>query len=97
MTITITEKEFNAIAAVRDQVRTDYEAASDENYLATMGVELDLVSTVLDKWLKARERAEKLKIIKAVILQKKRAAGEPFGNVDRLARRILRESECATE
>ena len=93
MTITITEKEFKAIAAIQDQVMTDYEAASDENYLATMGVELDLVSSVLTKWLKARKRAETLKVIKAVIRQEKREAGEPIGNIDKLARRILKESE----
>lgn len=97
MTITITEKEFLAINAVYNQVALDYEAASDEVYLKTMGEELRLVSCVLNKWNLAKKKAENLKIIKAVIKQKKRTAGEKIDDIDKLARLILRESESMSK
>lgn len=37
MNISVTESEYWAISAVLDQVVTDYEAATDENYLYSMG------------------------------------------------------------
>ena len=56
MTITITEKEFDAIRAVLDQVETDYEAASDPDYLKTMGESIDHVNNVLISQKKGGEK-----------------------------------------
>lgn len=65
MTISITEKEYIAITQVLDQVTTDYEAASDEDYLTSMLETIRLVDNVLKKYRKSQMKARILRQVRA--------------------------------
>ena len=90
MTITITEKEYDAICEVLDQVETDYEAASDEEYLESMGKTINLVHNVITKYKKARHKAADFQIARAYIVQHNRNRGLRPRDIDRLTRQLLR-------
>ena len=62
MTVTITDKEFDAICEVLDQVETDYEAASNEEYLEKMSETINLVKNVIKKYKKARQKADEFQM-----------------------------------
>lgn len=70
MTITITEKEYLAISQILDQVNTDYEAASDEQYLNTMAANINLVNKVLSKYREAKKRADDFRLARECIRAK---------------------------
>lgn len=91
MTITITEKEYEAICQVLDQVRTDYEAASDEEYLKTMGENMDLVNNVIDKYRKARYKANTFQQIRAEVSRHNRGRCVLAKDIDKMARKIMKQ------
>lgn len=91
MTITVTEKEYEAICQVLDQVRTDYEAASDEKYLKTMGENMDLVNNVIDKYRKARYKANTFQQIRAEVSRHNRGRCVLAKDIDKMARKIMKQ------
>lgn len=91
MTITITEKEYIAITQVLDQVNTDYEAASDENYLKTMGESINLVNNVIDKYRKARYKANTFQQIRAEVSRHNRNRCVLAKDIDKMARKIMKQ------
>ena len=91
MTITITEKEYEAISQVLDQVCTDYEAASDEEYLTTMGENIKLVNNVIDKYRKARYRANTFQQIRAEVSRHNRNLCVPAKDIDAMARKLMKK------
>ena len=91
MTITITEKEFDAIRAVLDQVETDYEAASDPDYLKTMGESIDHVNNVLQKYKAARQKANEFQQARAYIAERNRNRGLLARDIDRLTRQVIKK------
>ncbi len=91
MTITITEKEFKAIDEVLDQVLTDYEAASDEEYLQSMGKTIDLVRNVLTKYKKAREKANYFQSVRAEVSRHNRNRGLRPRDIDTLTRQVIKK------
>lgn len=91
MTITITEKEFDAINDVLDQVCTDYEAASNEEYLDSMGKTIDHVREVLAKYKRARAKAIEFQQVRAYVAERNRNKGMRSRDIDKLARKLLRE------
>ena len=91
MTITITEKEFEALNEVIDQVCTDYEAASNEEYLESMGKSIDLVRNVLMKYKSARQKAREYQQVRAYVAEKNRNRNLRARDIDKLARKVLRK------
>ena len=91
MTITITEKEYDAINEVLDQVRTDYEAASNEEYLQSMGETMSHVRNVLEKYKKARKKAVDFQMARAYVAERNRNKGMRPRDIDRLTRQLLRK------
>ena len=91
MTITITSKEFDAINEVLDQVRTDYEAASNEEYLESMGETMSLVRNVLEKYRKARQKAAEFQMARAYVAERNRNKGLRPRDIDKLTRQLLRK------
>ncbi len=89
MTITITEKEIEAISAVLDQVCTDYEAASNEEYLESMGKMIDLVHGVLNKYKKARQKAADFQQARAYVAEHNRNLRAR--DIDKLTRQLLKK------
>lgn len=91
MTITITEKEFDAIRAVLDQVETDYEASSDPDYLKTMGEFIDHVKNVLRKYKAARVKAREFQRLRAIVAEKTRGRCVLARDIDKLTRQWIKE------
>lgn len=91
MTITITEKEYDAICAVLDQVTTDYEAASDEIYLKTMGDNIGLVNNVIKKYQRARYKAKEFQSIRAFVAEKNRGRCVLARDIDKMARNLIKK------
>ena len=90
MTITITEKEYFAISQVLDQVNTDYEAASDEQYLNTMAANINLVNKVLSKYREAKRRADDFCLARACVREKSNGRLSEK-DIDKAARILVRE------
>ena len=91
MTITVTEKEYDAICEVLNQVETDYEAASNEEYIQSMGVTIGLVHNVLTKYKKARQKAADFQMARAYVAERNRNKGLRPRDIDRLTRQVLRK------
>lgn len=91
MTITITAKEYDAICEVLDQVETDYEASSDEEYIESMGKTIDLVRNVITKYKKARQKAADFQMARAYVAERNRNKGLRPRDIDRLTRQVLRK------
>lgn len=91
MTITITEKEYNAICQALDQVTTDYEAASDEIYLKTMGDNIDLIKNVIKKYKRARYKANEFQSILAVVAAKNRGRCVLARDIDKITRNLIKK------
>lgn len=91
MTITITEKEYDAIDEVLDQVCTDYEAASNEEYLKSMGEQIDLVRNVLLKYKKALQKAVEFKQVRAYVSEQNRNKCLHPRDIDRLTRKLIKK------
>lgn len=91
MTITVTEKEYNAIYEVLNQVETDYEAASDKKYLESMSETIDLVNNVLDKYKKARFKAAEFKQVRAYVAERNRNRCLRPRDIDKMARQLLKK------
>ncbi len=90
MTITITEKEYLAISQILDQVNTDYEAASDEQYLNTMAANINLVNKVLSKYREAKRRADDFRLARECV-RKKSNGRLSEKDIDKAARILVRE------
>ena len=88
MTITINEKEYEAITQVLDQVCTDYEAASDEAYLIDMGENIKRVNDVIEKYRKARSEANQFQYYRAIVSKKNRNLRPR--DIDTLTRRWIK-------
>lgn len=93
MTITITEKEYNAISQVLDQVCTDYEAASDEDYLRSMGESIKLVNNVIAKYRKARQKATEFQYIRAEVSRHYRNHGLRPRDIDKITRQVIKKAK----
>lgn len=90
MTITITEKEYFAISQVLDQVNTDYEAASDEQYLNSMAVNINLVNKVLSKYREAKKRADDFRYARKYVREKSNGRLSEK-DIDKTARALVRK------
>lgn len=89
MTVTITEKEYRAICQMLDQVNTDYEAASDEDYLKTMGENIKLVNNVIKKYKEARQKANEFQSYRAEVSRHNRNMRPR--DIDKLTRKIIKK------
>lgn len=91
MTITITEKEYEAITQVLGQVCADYEAASNEECLEVMGENIKLVNNVIEKYRKARYKANTLQQIRAEVSRHNRNRCVLAKDIDKMARKKMKK------
>lgn len=96
MTITITEKEYFAISQILDQACTDYEAASDEQYLNTMAANINLVNKVISKYREAKKRASDFRLARACVREKSngRLSEKDIDKAARILVRKIREDDA---
>lgn len=93
MKVNITDEEFDAINEVLEQVCTDYEAATNEEYLQSMDKTIDLVRNVLTKYKKERQKSDDFKMARAYIAERNRNNGLRPRDIDRLTRQLLKKIE----
>ncbi len=90
MRITITEKEYEAIKEVLSQVSTDYQGASDDNYLESTDTSISLVYNVIKKYRKARQEANLYSTVRAEVSRKNRCYGLVYYEIDRITRQVIK-------
>ena len=89
MLINITEKEFYAIIEILDQVMTDYEAASDTDYLKKTEEAMKLIDNIIRKYKSARQKNEEFKQIRSYVAARNR--GLRSRDVDKLTRILIKK------
>lgn len=90
MTITITANEYDAIESVMEQVRSDYEAATDQDYINYMRHRLVLVQDVLNKYRTAKRKALEFQQVRAYVASRNRTKGLTAREIDKLARKLYK-------
>lgn len=91
MQISITQKEFNAISFGLDQIRDALESASDEEYIDSAKDAINCLYDVLDKYKKARVKANELNQCRSYIRSKNRWM--PQTELDKMARVLLKKTK----
>lgn len=91
MTITINEKEYEAICEVVDQVSTDYEAATDENYLSSMNETISHVNNVIRKYRYAKMKAREFQEIRAYVVERNGNKKLRPRDIDKLTRELVKK------
>ena len=76
---------------VLDQVETDYEGASDEEYLKTMGEDISLVKKVIEKYRRARMKANYFQSVRAEVSRYNRNRGLRPRDIDKLTRKLIKK------
>lgn len=89
MNISITKKEFDAINDVLDQVETDYEAASDPDYLKTMGESIGHVNNVLRKYKKACQKVAEFEQARFYVAERNPHLRPR--DIDKMTRKLLKK------
>ena len=91
MTITISEKEYNAVAFALTQVETEVEAASDEQFIAEAGECCAALYNIMNKYKKARAKAIEFQYVRAEVARRNRKAGLRPRDIDKLTRQVIKK------
>lgn len=91
MTITVTEKEYDALHTVLEDTRSNYEAASDESYLKSREEAMNLIENLIEKYRKARYKAEEFKQVRAYVAERNRNRCFRPRDIDKMARQLLKK------
>lgn len=90
MTITITEKEYEAILFAVDQVGTAVEAAGDE-YADSASKISDSLWSIIYKYRKAREKANEFQRVRMFVAEKNRNRGLRPRDIDAFTRKVIKK------
>lgn len=93
MKITITEKEYDAISFAIGQVEVAVEAATDEEYLAEAEVHLKALYAVMEKYKKARQKANEFQYVRAEVARRNRNSGLRPRDIDKLTRQVIKRMQ----
>ena len=91
MKISMTQKEYGAILSVLDHIITDYESASDENFIEQAEEDIALLNDIIEKYNKAVYKAAVLKEVRKFVAEKN--TGISQRDIDKKARKLLRKIE----
>lgn len=91
MTITISEKEYDAISFAVNQIETEIEGASDEGYLEDACRHQSALYRIMDKYKKARRKAMEFQMARAVVAEKNRGRCLRSRDIDAMTRKVLRK------
>ena len=91
MTITITEKEYDAIAFALDQIGTEVEAATDEAFIADAEKHCNSLYNIMEKYKKARYKAKEFQDVRAVVAERNCGKCLRAKDIDKMARMLLRQ------
>lgn len=90
MTITVTEKEFDAISFAIGQVEGAVEAATNEEYLEDAETHLKALYAVMKKYKNARQKANEFQAVRAEVARRNRNRGMRPRDIDKLARLVFK-------
>ena len=91
MTITVTEKEYDAISFALNQVEAELEAATDEGYIAAAETHIKALYDVMEKYKKAREKANYFQMVRAEVSRRNRNCGLRPRDIDALTRKLIKK------
>ena len=91
MTITITEKEYEAISFALGQLQTEIEAASDEGFLDMAEKATSAIYNVQKKYREARAKAKYFQSIRAEVSRHNRNRGLRPRDIDKLTRKVIKK------
>lgn len=91
MTITVTAKEYDAIDNMLEQVRSDYEAATDQDYINFMRYRIVLVQNVLNKYRAAKRKALEFQQVRAYVASRNSNKRLTAREIDKLARKLYKK------
>lgn len=89
MTITITEKEYNALCLAMTQMQTQLEGASDQNDINDISEALDDLNSIRKKYQKARRSANEFQSVRASIAERYKGKLLPR-QIDALTRKVIK-------
>ena len=91
MTITLTEKEYDAISFAICQVETELEAATDEEYLAEAKTYVSALYDIMEKYKKAYQKAKYFQMVRAEVSKRNRNLRPR--DIDKLTRQVIKRSK----
>lgn len=91
MTITITEKEYEAISFALGQLQSEIEAASDEGFLDMANKATSAIYNVQKKYREARAKAKYFQSIRAEVSRHYRNRGLRPRDIDKLTRKVIKK------
>lgn len=91
MTITITEKEYDAVSFAINQIQSEVEGANDEIFLDDAYRHQSALYSIMEKYKKARYKAREFQAVRAEVSRRNRNRGLRPRDIDVLTRRLLRQ------
>lgn len=89
MTITITEKENDAISFAICQVENELEAATDEEYVEEANAQISALYNIMEKYRKAWKKAKYFQMVRAEVSKRNRHLRPR--DIDKLTRKIMKD------
>lgn len=90
MTITITEKEYEAICFCRNAVSVNIEAGSDDKYAEIATEHLFNITNVVAKYKKARVKASEFQYWRAIVSKQNKSRNLTSRRIDQLTRDLMK-------
>lgn len=91
MTITINEKEYDAISFAICQVENELESATDEEYVEEAKAYISALYDIMDKYKKAWEKAKYFQMVRAEVSKRNRHLRPR--DIDKITRQIIKQNK----
>jgi len=90
MTITVTEKEYEAISFALNQVESELEAATNDEYITEAETHVKALYDVMEKYKNARHKANYFQMVRAEVSRRNRNRGLRPRDIDALTRKLIK-------
>lgn len=90
MTITITNKEYEAISFAATQLESEIESAINENFLNNAENSLSDLCSIMEKYKKAHYKAREFQDVRRIVAEKNKGRCLIPREIDKLARKYYR-------
>lgn len=90
MTITITEKEYEAIRFCRNAVSVNIESGADDKYVKIATEHIDNLNNVVAKYAKARMKAKEFQYWRAIVSKRNKSRNLTSRRIDQLTREVMK-------
>ena len=91
MTITVTEKKSMSHIVCAEPSGAELEAATDEGYIAAAETHIKALYDVMEKYKKAREKANYFQMVRAEVSRRNRNRGLRPRDIDALTRKLIKK------